>query len=57
MVDTLTRYYLTKANLRAADEFHDHIAYSDIDTLNKAAAYCFIAPAGTLLFVHFLKNL
>jgi len=56
-MDQLSRYYLKKANLRAADEYHDHIAYSDIDALNRATAWLIIAPASTLLCTHILKRL
>lgn len=55
-MDSVTRYYFAKANLKAADEYHDHIQYTDIDNLRKAAAYLLIAPVGTFLFVHFLKT-
>ena len=56
-MDQLSRYYLKKANLRAADEFQSHIAYSDLDALNRATAWIFVAPVGTLIFVHLLKSL
>jgi hypothetical protein len=56
-MDQLSRYYLKKANLRAADEYQDHIAYSDIDALNRATAWLIIAPVSTLFCTHILKRL
>lgn len=56
-MDTLTRYYLLKANMKSSDEYYDHIEYSDIDTLNTAVGYCFVAPIGTLFFIHTLKSI
>ena len=54
-MDTLTRYYLRKANLKVQDEFQDKIDKSDIVLLEKARSYMIIAPFFTVGCIYFLR--
>jgi hypothetical protein len=56
-MDTLSRYYLIKANLKSSDAFYSHIEASDIDALNNAFGYMFICPVGTFFFIYALKSI
>ena len=54
MVDSLTRYYMQKANLRTQDQFQTEISSEDMVVLKKARAYVFVAPVILLLGMHFI---
>ena len=51
MVDELTRYYIRKQNLKVSDEFHERIAPSDVEELNRAVVYMAAAPIVTSAIV------
>lgn len=56
-MDTLTRYYLRKANLKNQDEFQGSIEKSDIVLLEKARNYMILAPLFTVGCIFFLRCL
>ena len=47
----MTRYYIRKQNLRVSDEFHERIAPSDVEELNRAVVYAAVAPIVTTAIV------
>lgn len=57
MVDTLTRVYMRKANLKVKDEFHSEISLADINILRWASAYILITPLFGVIFVKLLNKI
>lgn len=55
-MDSLTRYYVRKANLKVKDEFQNCISPADLTVLQKARAYIVICPIFAMCLVHFLMK-
>ena len=51
-MDSLTRYYMRKANLQVQDEYRTEITQEDIFIMTKARAYILICPVIVVAGLH-----
>jgi len=56
-MNVVDSYFATKANMGAADEFHEAISQKDIDLIRKAKLHLFLAPTITFAVCYGVSSL